>query len=390
MGKILLHEETGAELELTEALARQIERYLIQQSYSDDQDQITEAYHEAKREDKLADLPEDLKPYAASVFELVDSVFSAAALPQPENNRDAKTNALNKNFEKKEFQDLWKRINHKAAYTVEFESQELIQKAVAALNKELRVKKLEFRVKRGQQRDTLDYEQAKASDGFTVREQEAEYVAMSPGSKVSYDLVGEIAEAAQLTRRTVAAILQGIEKAVFSQFRDNPEAFIGQAALLIKEQKATLIIEHLSYNPVEGAYTTDIFTAAKKEDFSKALKVNRHIYDYVFTDSAGERRFAEDLDTSAEVVVYAKLPRGFAIPTPVGEYNPDWAVAFDSGKVKHVFFIAETKGSMSSLQLREIEKARIECARKFFAKISSDQVKYDMVDSYGKLMSLVT
>jgi type III restriction enzyme len=388
-GKIVHHEETGAELELTETLARQLEKYLIKHDYSDDQDQITEAYHAARREEKLAALPDDLKPYAASVFQLVDSVFSAAALPEIDNNRNAKINALNKNFEKKEFQDLWKRINHKAAYTVEFDSQELTKKAIAALNKDLRVKKLEFRVKRGEQHATLEYDQVKGQDGFKVRDQEAEYVAMSAGSKVTYDLIGEVAAAARLTRRTVAAILQGIEKAVFGQFRDNPEAFIGQAAILIKEQKATMIIEHLSYDPVEGSYNSDIFTAVKKEDFSKALKVNNHIYDYVFTDSEGERRFAEDLDTSAEVVVYAKLPRGFAIPTPVGDYNPDWAIAFDSGKVKHVFFIAETKGNMSTLQLREIEKARIECARKFFAKITSEQVRYDVVDGYDKLMQLV-
>ena len=96
-----------------------------------------------------------------------------------------------------------------------------------------------------------------------------------------------------------------------------------------------------------------------------------------------------ELDTSVEVVVYAKLPRSFTIPTPVGNYNPDWAIAFQEGTVKHVYFIAETKGSMSSMELRKIEECKIDCARKFFKKITSDQVKYDVVDSYGKLMQLV-
>lgn len=126
-----------------------------------------------------------------------------------------------------------------------------------------------------------------------------------------------------------------------------------------------------------------------KEAFSKAVKANHHIYDCVFTDSKNECDFVRELDASTEVVVCAKLLRGLFIPTPVGNYNPDWAVAFQAGKVKHVYFVAETKGSLFSMNLRQIEQSKIECARKFFAKITSDQVKYDVVDGYGKLMELV-
>ena len=184
--------------------------------------------------------------------------------------------------------------------------------------------------------------------------------------------------------------MQGINKAVFSQYRTNPEDFMRKAARLMNEQKATVIVEHIAYDPTGETHTMEIFTQDKpKEDFSKAVKANHHIYDYVFTDSKNERDFVRELDASTEVVVYAKLPRGFFIPTPVGNYNPDWAIAFQEGKVKHVYFVAETKGSMSSMDLRKIEESKIECARKFFAKITSDQVKYDVVDGYGKLMELV-
>jgi len=163
-----------------------------------------------------------------------------------------------------------------------------------------------------------------------------------------------------------------------------------KAGRLINEQKATAIVEHIAYDPVEDTHLLDIFTQDKpKEDFSKAVKTGRHIYDYVFTDSKNERAFVADLDSSSEVVVYAKLPRGFSIPTPVGNYNPDWAIAFQEGKVKHVYFVAETKGSMSSMDLRAIELSKIQCARKFFSRITSDAVRYDVVDSYGKLMELV-
>ena len=151
-----------------------------------------------------------------------------------------------------------------------------------------------------------------------------------------------------------------------------------------------MIVEHLTYDPLSETFATDIFTQNKIDsDFSKAYKAERHIYDYVFTDSNNERKFVEKLDKADEVVVYAKLPNGFLIPTPVGNYNPDWAIAFKEGKVKHIYFVAETKGSMSSLELRSVEKAKIDCAKKFFAKITSDEVKYDVVDSYEKLMDVV-
>jgi type III restriction enzyme len=206
---------------------------------------------------------------------------------------------------------------------------------------------------------------------------------------VKYDLIGKIAATTVLTRCTVSRILTGINVAVFGQYKRNPEDFILKAAKLINEQKATVVVEHITYNATEDRHDSDIFTREKKEDLSKGFKARHHIYDYVFTDSTVERNFVGELDASAEVVVYAKLPKTFFIPTPVGNYNPDWAIAFKQGEVKHVYFIAETKGDLSSLQLRDIEKSKIACARKFFAKITNDQVRYEAVDSYGKLMELV-
>lgn len=378
------------EIKVDATMAKQIYRYLLKNDYTDDDDNITDAFHTAKKAGTLAELPDDLKPHAEQIFQLVDSVYSDAALPEIEDGRKAKENVLNDNFKKKEFQELWKRINRKAAYTVDFDSDELIEKAITALDSHLRVEELRFQVKRGEQNELIAPEELGNRTSFTVKEQEFKYAAGSIKATVSYDLIGELAEQAQLTRRTVAAILQGIQPFVFHQFKANPETFISKAALLIKEQKATMIIEHLAYDPIDECYDSTIFTVEKaKEDFSKAYKAENHIYDYVFTDSKGEREFVEELDTSAEVTVYAKLPRGFAIPTPVGDYNPDWAIAFESGKVRHVYFIAETKGSMSSLDLRLIEESKISCARKFFAKISGDQVQYDVVNSYGKLMEVV-
>ncbi|MCF7939846.1 MAG: restriction endonuclease subunit R, partial [Spirochaetales bacterium] len=382
-------------IEVTQDMAEGIEFYLIQNGYVDRKKNIAQKYHDAFKNEELAELPEDLQQFKEQVFQLIDSVYSDAKLPEVENDRGAKTNPLNANFEKKEFKELWNRINRKAAYSVHFDSAELVGKCIQTLNKELRVTPLQYTVQRGEQADGISYDEMMSGDSFQVKETSTEDNAHSIHSSVKYDLIGKVAENVQLTRRTVTEILSGVEKPVFAQFKTNPESFISEATRLIQEQKATCIIEHLSYDAVFETHDIDIFTDGQsKQDFSKASEpLKRHIYDYVITDSKTERTFVQELDTSSEVVVYAKLPKGFSIPTPVGNYNPDWAISFKEGSVKHVYFVAETKGSMSSMELREIEKTKIECARKFFdeinRKVNPDNVKYDVVNSFGKLMEIV-
>ena len=394
-GKVL-KTPTG-DVQVTAQLAKQIYRYLVKNDYTDDSDGIAGAYHDARKAGTLAELPAELKLHAEQVFQLIDSVFSASQLPDIGDDRRPKKNPLNANFDKQEFKALWNRINRKAAYSVDFDSDELVQKAIRELDASLRVTPLQYTVVKGEQRDQVDADALKKGDGFRVSESHVEDNKHSIHSAVKYDLIGKLAEGTQLTRRTVAEVLKGINVAVFAQFKTNPESFIAEATRLINEQKATVIIEHLAYDPVEDKFDLDIFTAAQtKQDFSNAVKTPKHhIYDFVLPDSGSnpEREFAEALETSAEVVVYAKLPRGFLIPTPVGDYNPDWAISFKEGAVKHIYFVAETKGSMSSMDLREIEKTKITCARKFFEEMNRrfapENVKYDVVDSFGKLMEVV-
>ena len=381
-------------VEITPAMAKQIYRYLVKNDYSDDADQITSAYHQAKEAGTLAALPDELKAHADQILQIIDSVFSDAQLPKVEDGRKPKTNPLNENFDKKEFQELWRRINQKAVYRVEFDSDELVRKCVSALDSQLRVTPLQYTVQTGILGDELTDEQLKAGDGFAMTGSTTERGG-SVHSLVKYDLLGKIAENTDITRRTAADILTGIQAGVFGQFKENPEHFIAEASRIIAEQKATMVIERLAYDGLEERYDVDIFTANQTgQDFSKAsAKLKRHIYDYVVTDSDIERKFADQLDVASEVVVYAKLPRGFLIPTPVGDYNPDWAISFKEGSVKHIYFVAETKGSMSSMKLREIENTKIACARKFFdeigRRVAEDRVKYDVVTSYEKLMDIV-
>lgn len=392
--KLLITDEGN--LEVTPEMAKQIYRFLLKNDYTDDQDHITEEYHRAKREGSIATLPETLQPFTEQIIQLIDSVYSDAALPSMEDERKAKTNPRNDNFHKKEFQELWSRINRKAVYTVHFNSNELVEKCINYLDDKLRVRKLEFTVERGEQIDNTSIEQVNAGNSFKVSEKETADYKQSIHSAVKYDLLGKIAEGTKLKRSTVADILKQLNKAVFTQFQYNPEDFIALASKLINEQKATVIIEHLAYDTLADKFDdAEIFTENQAiNDFSRAKPADkRHIYDFVITDSGIENKFVEELEVRKEVIVYAKLPRGFFIPTPVGDYNPDWAIAFEEGSVKHVYFVAETKGSMSSMDLKGIENAKIDCAKRFFEKINTEftdkHVKYDVVKDFESLKTLV-
>lgn len=392
-GKLIMTEH--GEAKVTPVMAKQIYQYLVKNDYVDDKDQITPKYHEDKARGSLGELSVPLQPVSDEIFKLIEGVFSEAQLPAVEDDRKLKTNRLNDNFNKKEFIELWNRINHKAVYRVDFDSNELVDKSVSALNRELRVTPLMYTIQSGSQVDQVEHSDLKSGTGFKLDETTVERHDASIHSMVTYDLIGKLAENTKLTRKTIAAILSGIQKAVFDQFRNNPEQFISEASRLINEQKATIIIERLSYNEIDQTYDKDIFTAGQyRQDFSRATDpLKRHIYDYAITDSKNEHAFVKELDTSTEVAVYAKLPRGFLIPTPVGDYNPDWAISFKEGSVKHIYFVAETKGDMSSLQLRAIEETKIKCAKKFFEelnqRISRDGVKYGVVDSFANLLNLV-
>ena len=293
-----------------------------------------------------------------------------------------------------EFKALWKRISPKSVYVVDFDTDELIEKAIDSLNRNLHVPKIFFKVETG----AMDEIKSKDSllDGSAFSKSKSSTYDSSKqirvGSSVKYDLIGKLVGETGLTRKAVVAILTGIEKSVFEQFKFNPEEFIIKTAALINDEKATAIIQHITYNVLDEHYDTDIFTepTIKGKLGTNAMKAQRHLYDHIVYDSTNERDFATDLDTNTDVAVYVKLPDSFYIATPVGHYNPDWAIAFYEGSVKHIYFVAETKGSMSSMQLRPIEKSKIHCAREHFNAISNGNVVYDVVDSYQSLLDLVT
>lgn len=377
--------------------ARAIYQYLIRNNYVDEEDNVTREYREDVQAGNLAPLPEVLKSIEEGVHALVQAIYDDSLLKamfEDGNKPKMLENPLNDRFEKVEFQKLWTAINHKYAYTVDFDSDELIQKAIAHIDSELYVNSLQYTVTSAEQRDILSTDMVRERSSFQDTRSKTTTLKYSHASHVEYDLLGKIAEGTVLTRRTVAAILQGIQPTTFAMYRNNPEEFITRVTRLIKEQKATMIVEHIIYDTIEGSYDSSIFTAEKHNlTVDKVYPAKKAIQDYVFTDGVAEksveRRFAESLDGADEVFIYAKLPKGFYIPTPVGHYSPDWAIVFHEGKVKHIYFVAETKGTMESLNLRPIEKCKIDCAKKLFAKLSNGLVTYDHVDSYKELLNKV-
>ena len=334
----------GTKHTITENEAVSIHAYLYDNEYIDEQGVVTRRYKDDLQENSLAALPRRLEPMAQSTHKLVQSTYDENILLddmiEDGNRTRSPENKLNENFAKKEFQELWHNINHKYVYTVHYDSEELVCKAVAAINEKLYVTELKYIMTEGAQQ---------AADQFGDTHTTTKRIGTVSTSTVKYDLVGEIAKGATLTRRTVVAILKGISQTKLYMFRNNPEEFIRKTIRIIKEQKATMIVEHISYNKIEETYDSTIFTKDKHtQPIEKAYAAKKHVMDYVFPDSKGETEFAGSLDSATEVCVYAKLPRAFQIPTPVGNYAPDWAIAFNRGTVKHIFFIAETKGSMDN------------------------------------------
>lgn len=390
IGKVI-KDENGNEQVIDVDTASAIHFELIKCDYIDRKGILTDKYYldKANGEIKVA---QEVGDCIDSVIEIIDSVYDSKSI-EVEN---ARSNNIELEVDENklampEFKALWSRINSKSVYVVDFDTDELVRKSIDSLNRKLHVSKLYFEVESGVMEQIKSKDELISGESFAKKESVNYNIERVISSNVKYDLIGKLVEKTGLTRKAIIQILKGIDKDTFDQFKYNPEEFIIKASVLINDQKATSIIEHITYNAIDERYGTEIFTEPTirgKLDVN-AMKANKHLYDHIVYDSTNERDFARELDTNKDVALYVKLPDGFYISTPVGKYNPDWAIAFYEGSVKHIYFVAETKGSMNSMQLRLIEESKIHCAREHFKAISGENVVYDVVDSYKTLLDLV-
>ena len=391
LGKVL-KDNQGNEQPVDKDLAGEIHYELIINGYIDRKKALTEYYYEDKANGNLK-LSEGLAEYTTSIVDILSSVYD----PKLMLAENARSNNVELQLDEEklampEFKALWNKINAKTVYVVDFDTKELVRKSIASLDMNLRVSKIYFKVETGSMEEIQSKEELISGASFKKYNTDNHSNTISANSNVPYDLVGKLVEGTNLTRKAVVEILQGVKKNTFELFKINPEEFIIKATALINDEKASAIIEHISYDLMDEKYGMEVFTdpSIKGRLGSNAMKVEKHLYDHILYDSKNEKDFATELDTNSDVAVYVKLPDGFYISTPVGRYNPDWAIAFYEGTVKHIYFVAETKGSMNSMQLRLIEDSKIHCAREHFKAISNNEVFYDVVDSYKSLLEIVS
>lgn len=382
----LVTDEKGEEHRITEEEAKKIQFKLIVGQVIDENYKITSDGKELIEQDKMP-LPEQLEPYRASIGKLLQAIYTGEEF-KPENERETVVLRTNTNFKKKEFQALWDKINLKTIYEVKFDTEKLVEDSKIKINAQLHIGDRVYEVKTGELHDgTKD----QMKDGSLIRESKREQQRLSNDlfADAVYDVVGEIEEQTNLTRRTIVAILKSISEKKFLLIRKNPEEFIAKTSKLINEVKASLIINNIVYHKTEERHDAKTVFTNDKFALRKSDLLKKHIYDFLTSDSSIESKFAEALENSVEVVVYAKLPKSFYVSTPVANYSPDWAIVFDKDKVRQIYFVAETKGSDSDLDLREIEKLKIHCADEHFKEISGNEVRFEKVSSYEKLMEIV-
>ena len=391
--KVLIN-ENGDKYVFTEANYNKFLFFNAQQGYVDlnNDSKITDKFIEDMENDNIK-IMDDLLPFKEQISNLIKRLYLAnnTDLVKDARRENVKSLVPNANFMKKEFQELWNKINVKTIYEVDFDTDELIEKAVNAIDAKLSINKMRVKITEGIQKEELTTVSVNTGESMEEKKATTETIEDFSESQIKYDLIGELTRDTGLTRKTIINILSKINPVKFSMYQYNPEEFIRKVSNLINNEKATTVIDGITYHKTEQKYSNDIFTINNVggELGKNAIDVKKHIYDFLVKKKKNEINFAKKLETG-EVTVYAKLPNGFKIPTPVGYYNPDWAIVFDNQTFKYVYFIAETKGSMNSMELREVEKSKIECARKHFSCLSNNDVKYDVVDNYESLIEMLT
>lgn len=385
VGKMIT-DEKGSKLRIAEDDARKINKVLYKNELIDDDDKLTSLGKDLIEQNNVP-VPDHLIDYKDSITKILKSIYTGEGI-KPENERQQIVLKTNANFDKKEFQDLWNKISFKSIYEVKFDTPKLIEESKNSINANLIIADRIYQIRTGELKEGTKQELV-AGTAMHNEESQLVKVAVVSDSNTVYDIVGEIEQLTNLTRRTIVEILKSIKEEKFNLISKNPEEFIAKVSRLINEVKASLILNNITYHKLDERHDSATVFSNDKSILRGAPLMKKHIYDYLTTDSNIESDFAKELDESVEVVVYAKLPKSFHVATPIANYSPDWAIVFDKNKVKHIYFVAETKGTDSTAELREIEKLKIQCASEHFKAITGVEVQFKHVASFKTLMEIV-
>lgn len=385
VGRMLTNEK-GEKHRITEEEGKKLNKFLYKDDVIDDDDKITIEGRELIESGNIK-IPETLNGYKSQVVQLVKSIYTGESI-KPEDERQTIVLKTNANFKKKEFQALWNKINLKSIYEVNFDTSKLIEQSRNLINAQLNIADRVYVVRSGELAEGSK-EQMQSASLFKEDIREYKKISKEVYTDTVYDLVGEIESKTNLTRRTIVEILKSIKEEKFLLLRKNPEEFIAKCSELINEAKASLVIDHITYFKTDETYDSKTIFTNNKNALRNTDLLKKHIYDFITTDSKVEQKFVTAMESAVEIIVYAKLPKSFSIPTPVGNFNPDWAIVFDKDKVRHIYFVVETKGTNSDQSLREIENLKIQCAKKHFEEISGNEVIFSRRDGYETLMEIV-
>lgn len=258
---------------------------------------LTEKYFNDKKSGTI-DLGEELNPIKAGILSRLDTIFNPDSM-KPDNARKPKVATFREDLFKEKFTEVWKRINVKTYYKVDFSTDELIKKAIESIDKHLSVTEIRIVIEGGSLENIRDKESLQAGVAMTAGKTRTIRVSEAVGNSVRYDLVGDLVNATGLTRRTIVEILKGIKPATFAQFKMNPEEFIIKTANIINDAKAIAVIQKIAYERSTNTYDMDIFTEStiRGKLGVNALESAKSLYDIVVVDSQGiEKNFAEALE----------------------------------------------------------------------------------------------
>lgn len=340
----------------------------------------------ALKDGKLA-LPEAFEPYRAQVAELLRKVTGRVEV---KNRDDRETVPLRKGADGKavtlseDFKALWDRIKHKTTYRVQFDNDKLIRDCKAALNRDLHIARARLQWRKA--------EIGIGKAGVEAREKEGAYTVTLDEADIELpDLLTDLQDRTQLTRRTLVKILTECER--LDDFKRNPQQFIEQAAEIINRCKRMALVDGIRYQRLgdDAVWAQELFETEELTGYLTNMlrDTKRSIYEHVVYDSATERDFADALEKDDDVVLYAKLPGWFKVPTPLGNYNPDWAVLVSKDGTRRLYFVVETKSSLFTDDLRNKESAKIECGKAHFKALAvgDNPARYLVARSLSDVMS---
>ncbi|MED4373975.1 MULTISPECIES: DEAD/DEAH box helicase family protein [Bacillus] len=366
---IAVDAETGYKTPLGHEKSKELVQFLKENNYLDAKNKGTETLAKAIKEGTF-DIPDSLKEIADNMKEkitlAIQEKFNVDKIEIKD--RDNKVPVkLNKEALAGPFLELWERIKYKTTYSIQLNSEEFINQAASKLSEEIevRITKLEY------ERHRLETSNAGIA---AVREEQTVFATSEHQYKKAPDIVTYLQNETKLTRKTLISILK--QSDTLRDFKRNPQTYMMETARIINSAKRLAMVDGIKYEKLANGeiYEQSLFVQEEIESYTDSIVPvhdNRSPYDHVIVDSSVEREFAEACERDQNVKFYIKLPPEFKIKTPLGTYNPDWALSLQQEGKEKLYFIVETKGSTSSEDLRPTELAKIRCGEKHFEAIDT-------------------